>query len=116
MLVLSVLFNAYGVFLIKKRLNELGEIRVESLQLIGSYGVAFLNSAGALTGVILFVLAPFLFAVAVSRMEISIAYPVQVGLNFMCIVLLALLFLGEPLTLHKTIGMILVLASIYFFM
>ena len=86
MLILSVIFNAYGVFLIKQRLNILGEIPLHSISIMINYILEFLKSPITIIGVVMFGLAPFFFAVAISRMEISIAYPVQVGLNFVIIV------------------------------
>ena len=114
MLVLSVVFNAYSIFLIKRRLNELGEINLNSFLFVFNYGLEFLKSSGAITGLILFLAAPFFLAVAVSRMELTIAYPVQVGLNFILVIVLSLIYLGESLTLEKGIGIGLVIGSIYF--
>ena len=115
MLSLSVLFNAYGVFVIKYKINELGEIQLNSFHFVIKYVVALLKSPLVISGVVLFFLAPFLFAIALSRMEISIAYPVQVGLNFIFLLLLAFIFLGESLTISKIVGISLVICSIYFF-
>lgn len=114
MLILSVVFNAYSIFLIKRRLNELGEIKLESFGFLFNYGLEFLKSPGALIGLVLFVAAPFFLAVAVSRMELTIAYPVQVGLNFVMVIALSVFYLGESLTVEKGIGIGLVLGSIYF--
>jgi multidrug transporter EmrE-like cation transporter len=114
MLVISVVFNALGVFIIKMRINVLGPIKIESLREIMSYFLMLCKSPIVLSGLLMFSLAPFLFAIALSRMEITIAYPVQIGLNFVILFVLAVLFLGETLTIHKMIGTVLVLISIYF--
>ncbi len=114
MLFLSVLFNAYGVFVIKYKINELGEIPLNSFHFVMKYFIALLKSPLVISGVVLFFIAPFLFAIALSRMEISIAYPAQVGLNFIFLLLLAFIFLGENLTINKIIGISLVICSIYF--
>ena len=115
MLCIGVIFNVIGVFVIKMKLNELGPMKVDSFKAILSYLVVMCKSPVVIVGVTLFFLAPFVLAVALSRMEISIAYPAQVGLNFLILFILAVLFLGETLTIHKIIGALLVLASIYFF-
>lgn len=114
MLLLSVLFNAYGAFIIKYKMNELGEMRLNSFNFIMTYFTALLKSPLVVSGIVLFFLAPFLFAVALSRMEISVAYPAQVGLNFIFLLFLAVMFLGENLTINKAIGISLVICSIYF--
>ena len=114
MLVLSVLFNVCGIFVIKMRLNELGPLPFDSVKAVLSYFLLLLKAPLVIGGVILFFIAPFLFAVALSRMEIAVAYPAQIGLNFLFLILLALLVLGEPMTPFKGIGMVLILIGIYF--
>lgn len=114
MLILSVVFNAVGVFVIKMRLNELGAITFESVTRVFQYFALMLKSPLVVGGIVLFFLAPFLFAVALSRMEIVVAYPAQIGLNFLILVVLAVLFLGEQVTLLKIIGTVLIFAGVYF--
>jgi len=114
MLIISVLFNALGVFFIKARINVLGEIPCNSIKALFSYFFELAKSPFADLGLILFALAPFLFAIALSRMEIVVAYPVQIGLNFLILLILALLFLGETITLYKALGIICIIAGILF--
>ncbi|MBF0522813.1 MAG: EamA family transporter [Candidatus Omnitrophica bacterium] len=114
LLVISVVFNVYGVFVIKLKLNELGPVKTESFKAVFSYFCLLLKSPLVLSGVVVFFLAPFLFAMALSRMQIAIAYPVQIGLNFILLILLAVIFLGEHLTLYKILGMILIFSGVYF--
>jgi multidrug transporter EmrE-like cation transporter len=109
MLTLSVIFNAFGVFVIKLKLNELGPIKVDSIRGTIDYFFLLLKSPLVVVGVVLFFLAPFLFAIALSRMEIAVAYPVQIGLNFIILLLLALFVLGEQLTIYKSVAITLVL-------
>ncbi|MCA9405544.1 MAG: EamA family transporter [Candidatus Omnitrophica bacterium] len=108
MLILSVICNAVGAFVIKMRLNELGAVQFESFMSIFRYFIELLKSPLVIFGTVLFFLAPFLFAVSLSRMEITVAYPVQVGLNFLLVLVLALIFLGEHLTPLKIVGIVFV--------
>lgn len=114
LLVLSVLFNVYGIFVIKARINELGPVGVQSLKSIIGYFLLLLKSPLVFSGVILFFIAPFLFAVALSRMDIVVAYPAQIGLNFLILMGLAVILLGESLTFARIIGSCLVIAGIIF--
>lgn len=109
----SVLFNALGVFIIKSKLNLLGEISFSSFSKIVSYFFSLIKFPIVILGLILFFLAPFLFATSLSRLQLSVAYPVQVGLNFIIVLILALLFLGESLTLNKILAIFLLLISIF---
>jgi len=114
MLFLSVLFNVYAVFIIKLRLNELGPIKMEKIGAMVEYFFVLLKSPLVFGAIVLFSIAPFLFAIALSRMEIAIAYPAQVGLNFLFLILLAFIFLGEQMTVYKVTGIIFVLLGIFF--
>jgi multidrug transporter EmrE-like cation transporter len=51
---------------------------------------------------------------ALSRMEISLAYPVAVGLTFVVVILFGLLFFGESVNTYKIIRIALVFPSIFF--
>ncbi|MFH1360505.1 MAG: EamA family transporter [Candidatus Omnitrophota bacterium] len=114
MLILSVLCNAGGVFIIKWRLNEMGAIKCDSLRSVFAYFLLFIRSPLVILGLVLFFAAPFLFAIALSRMDITVAYPAQVGLNFLILIILAVFVLGEQMTSLKFIGIILVVLGIYF--
>ncbi len=114
MLVLSVFFNAYGVFVIKLKLNELGPIKLEGIKPVLNYFLLVIKNPLVVFGIILFFLAPFLFTVALSRMSLSIAYPAQIGLNFLLLLLFGLIILKETLNFAKIIGIILILGGILF--
>jgi len=114
MLIVSVVFNALGVFIIKLRLNELGVIKMDAVRTVFSYFFVMVKSPLVIVGLVLFFLAPFIFAIALSRMEIVVAYPAQIGLNFLILVLLAIVFLGEHITSVKIIGTVLILSGVYF--
>ncbi len=114
MLIVSVLFNVYGVFVIKLKLNELGAIKLDSLKTTLSYFLILMKSPLVISGVILFFIAPFVFVIALSRMDIVVAYPIQIGLNFLFLVLLALIFLGEKITVYKFIGIFFIFIGMYF--
>ncbi|MBF0385869.1 MAG: EamA family transporter [Candidatus Omnitrophica bacterium] len=113
-LIASVVFNAFGVFVIKLRLNECGAFKPETLKAGIFYFLALMKSPLVVLGVILFFIAPFLFTIALSRMSLAIAYPVQVGLNFVFLLLLAVFILKESLSLLKIIGIILILLGCFF--
>jgi multidrug transporter EmrE-like cation transporter len=112
-LVASVLMNAYGAFIIKLRLNELGAFQMTTLKNASIYFFDLFKTPLAFTAGVLFAVSPFLFAIALSRMEITVAYPVQIGLNFVIVVLLALFFLGEQLTLIKCLGILFVFMGVF---
>jgi multidrug transporter EmrE-like cation transporter len=112
LLLVSVVFDATGIFAIKLTLNRLGQIPVGSLSALAAYFIDLLGQPVLILGGVLFILAPFVFAAALSRMEVTTAYPVQVGLNFGLLVTLAVIFLGERLTVFKSLGLALLVVSV----
>ena len=112
MLITSVLFNALGVFIIKLKLNEYGAIQMDSFKTVVNYFLLLVKSPFVVFGLVIFFLSPFLFTIALSRMEIAVAYPVQIGLNFLFLLILAVVVLGEQLTLFKILGICFIMIGI----
>jgi len=113
-LILSALCNALGVFIIKIGLNRQGAVYFSPLREVVFYFFRLLKSPLVISGGLLFFLAPFLFATALSRMDISVAQPAQVGLNFSILMLCAVFFLKEKFSFRKGFGVLLVLLAIFF--
>lgn len=65
-------------------------------------------------GAVLFVASPFLFAISLSRMEMSIAYPAKTILSTGVALLAGVLLLGETLSVFQLAGCILLAISTYF--
>ena len=112
LLVISVCFNALGAIVIKWKLNEIGKIEFESFRKIMDYGLIFLKSPLVVISVILFFASPFLFGVALSRLPLLIAYPVQIGLNFLLVLLFSVFFLSESITPVKLAGILFIMVGV----
>lgn len=111
-LIISAAANAFGAFVIKMNLNAAGPAPVtRPLAMIG-YFFSLLRSPLVVFGVLLFFASPFLYSIALSRMEVSIAQPAFVGLNFSLLVICATTILRESWTWRKGLGMVLVVAGL----
>ncbi|WP_244514792.1 multidrug efflux SMR transporter [Ensifer sp. LCM 4579] len=55
-----------------------------------------------------------LFAKALDSMEVSVAYPILAGSGFAMLMVASYYVFGEPLRLHKWIGLALIVAGIIF--
>jgi multidrug transporter EmrE-like cation transporter len=107
-----VLLNSFGALVIKYRINKMGEIQYNSFRLIISYFIELLRSPLIICGVLSIFLSAFLWMIALSRLQISLAYPVAVGLNFIIVVSIALIFLREQLPVDKMAAILLIIISI----
>lgn len=114
LVLLCVFCDVAGIVAIKWEINRLGEIPLASLSLIWDYFINLAITPLAVAGGFLFLAAPFFFAAALSRMDISTAYPVTVGLNMFGLIALSVLFLGESLSFYKITGMALITGSLFF--
>lgn len=109
----NVLFNAIGALAIKYQVNKLGEINLSSLRASGTYFLKLLSSIVVLTGLVAVVIAAGLWMLALSRLNLSIAYPIATGLNFIVVVSAAILFFKESLAPKKVLALFLSLCSIF---
>lgn len=110
---LYVVFNSAGALLIKNQINALGPVRLVSFSSTLFYFGKLLSSWQVVGGFAAIFISALAWMTALSRMELSIAYPIAVGLNFLLIVGLSFLFFSEPLTFYKVLGVFLLLAGLF---
>jgi len=112
MILIGVFMNVLGAYVVKLKINELGGIQFESIKTVITYFWNLASFPLAFMGGILIMAAPFPLAIALSRMELSTAYPASVGLNFIILLPLTTIFLGESLVWTKIIAIILIIISL----
>lgn len=104
------LFNSIGTLIIKYYVDQMGIIKMDGFI---SYFLKFFTTPVVILGFASIFLSSFLWIIAISRMELSIAFPVGIGLNFLFVLLGSLLFFGENITAYKVGGICLILMSLY---
>ncbi len=114
LIIISALFDTYAAFIVKMKFNQLGPIDFSSFQSVLKYLMTFLKSPILISAVITFALAPCLWFLALNRLDLSIGYPSLVGFHLVFILIFGIFFLGEPLTLGKVTGVVLVMISFFF--
>lgn len=113
MIVLAAIMDAFGAFVVKMRIDEIGPINFESLRIVIDYFFSLIRSPLALTGGVCILISPIPYAIALSRMEVSVVYPVSVALNFLILIPMTIFFLGESFSLSKAVGIFLIVVSLY---
>ena len=108
-----VVLNSFGALIIKYKINAIGEVQLGSLKSIINYFIELLKSPLIICGILSIFISAFAWMTALSRLQISLAYPVAVGLNFFVVVTVALIFFGEQLSVGKVIGIVLIFISIF---
>ena len=106
----TIFFTVYSQLVIRWQMSEVGPLPPGILEKIQFIAALFLNP-WILSSVLATFLAGVSWMLAMMRFEISYAYP-WVSLNFVIILLLAILFLGESYTHLKLLGTVLIMMGI----
>jgi multidrug transporter EmrE-like cation transporter len=107
---LCIALTVYGQMVLKWRLNLLGSPPPG----VGSTLVFVLRSltdVWILSTYVAALVASFTWMAALTRFELSLAYPFM-SLAFVCVLVLGILFFGESLTFTKVAGTLLVVAGL----
>ena len=107
-----VILNSFGALAIKQAVHHIGMAQASSLKDVVSFFAATFVSPLVLPGLFAIGLSACAWIIALSRMELSIAYPVAVALNCLIVVSAGLALYGETLSLNKLVGIGLLLSSI----
>lgn len=113
MVLAYILLNSFGALIIKYKINEMGTIQLSSFRFVIKYFYELIKSPLIICGIFSIFISAFVWMVALSRLQISIAYPVAVGLNFIVVVTVALIFFKEHLSVEKIIGIVLIFISVF---
>lgn len=106
----TVLFTVYGQLIIKWRIPKYGELPTELSDKIFFLLKLFLDPF-ILSGFVAAFLAALSWMAAMTKFEISFAYPFM-SLSFVLVLIISAILLGETITLGKIIGLILIIMGI----
>lgn len=107
-LALAIVFNASANILMKLGAKQIGGL---SLSFAGLK--AFVLSPFIVVGVISFGLTLVLYTYVLSRMNLSVAYPLMTSVGFLIVAGFSALYLRETIHLPQIIGMVLVVGGLY---
>jgi multidrug transporter EmrE-like cation transporter len=115
LVIVASLMNVLGVFLVKLQINLISpQLSMNTLKGVGSLFYSLLQSPSALLGGGLVFLAPVPVAIVLTKMEISIVYPILVALTCLFLFPITFFYLGETMSKEKVIGVCLLVLSLYF--
>ena len=110
----AAVMDVIGAFVVKEKINQLGSVNYGSFYNVIEYLMNLAKFPTVWFGTFLILTAPLPYALALSRMELSTAYPVIVTLNALLLIPIAVIFLNESLTLYKILGFIIIIVGLYF--
>lgn len=107
-----VVLNSFGALAIKHTVHRTGAADPASINAILSFFATVLCSPLVVSGLFAIGLSACAWIIALSRMEVSTAYPVAVALNCAVVVSTGLVAYGESLSWTKLVGIALLLFSL----
>ncbi len=110
----AAVMDVIGAFVVKEKINKLGSVDYSGIYNVLEYLINLAKFPAVWFGTFLILTAPLPYALALSRMELSTAYPVIVTLNALLLIPVAVIFLNETLTLYKILGFIIIIVGLYF--
>ena len=105
-----ILFTVYGQLVLKWRMNLKGQLPAEITDKILFMAKLFLDP-WLLSGFGAAFVASLFWMAAMTKFEISFAYPFM-SLSFVLVLILSILIFGETFTWGKVIGLLLIVAGI----
>jgi multidrug transporter EmrE-like cation transporter len=110
-LALAILFNAGANILIKIAMQK-SPVLIEQGAVAGSLLQAVKNPL-LLLGVTFFGLALVAYSAVLSKINLSIAYPVMTGAGFLIVFFVSALYLREQISYLHVLGSVLILAGVW---
>jgi len=107
-----VVLNSFGALAIKHTVHRIGMADATSMKAMVSFLTATFLSPLVLLGLFAIGLSACAWIIALSRMELSVAYPVAVALNCLIVVSTGLGVYGELLNWSKLTGIGLLFCSL----
>lgn len=106
----GVLLNAAAQLLLKAGASSVGPLRAD-MGSLGHAGIALMRHPGILGGLACYVVSVMIWIVALSRVEVSIAYP-MLSIGYVVNALLAWWLFGEAVNLQRWAGIAVILVGV----
>ncbi|MBT8056355.1 MAG: EamA family transporter [Xanthomonadales bacterium] len=106
----TIFFTVYGQLILKWRIQLYGSLPEPFLKKI-SFLFSLLLDPFVFSGFISAIIASFFWMAAMTKFELSFAYPFM-ALSFVLVFIFSAWLLNEALTIHKVVGMALIVAGI----
>jgi len=98
---------------LKKGLKTTGEFKLTSLCDFGITIIKLSQNRFIVIGIFIATISAFFWLTIISRIDLTIAFPISGGIFFILLFLMSWIFLGESITFIKIIGITIILLGIY---
>ncbi len=108
---ISIFFNVSGQYSIKLGMNKFGALELNNT-IFATFSKILIHP-NILIGLAFYVISAFSWLIALSKLELSIAYPL-LSIGYIIIMFISYFFLNESLGINKIIGTLLIISGIFF--
>ena len=105
----AIILNVCGHLFLKAGMNKLGAISID--QLLVSFDRIF-STPFVILGLLSYVSSVAMYMVVLSKIDISYAYPLMMGVGYVLIVLFSWQIFGEPFSTFKWVGIAFILIGV----
>jgi multidrug transporter EmrE-like cation transporter len=108
---ICVFFNVSGQYTLKVGMNKFGEIAVD--QNLPLTMLKVLSMPTTVLGLSFYILGSFAWLIALSKVELSLAYPL-LSIGYIIIMFVSFFLLNETMSLSKVFGTLMIVGGIIF--
>ena len=113
LIIFAAFIDVLAVLIIKIRLNVLGAIQFDGFLNVLKYCVKVINTPVTFFATLFLFLSPVVYAFALSRINLSIAYPIIIAFSSIFLLAFSTIILNETLTTKHLIGVLFILVGIF---
>ena len=106
----TILFTVYGQLILKWRMNKVNDFPEPALEKI-IFLLKFVFEPFVFSSFVAAFVAALFWMAAMSKFDVSYAYPFMSG-AFIIVFVLSVIFFNEPISWHKILGLILIVSGI----
>jgi multidrug transporter EmrE-like cation transporter len=114
-LFLAAFLDSFTLYLVKWRANVVGRFEFTSLLDSFLYFKEFLQHPVMILGFISFFSGPFFGYIAITRLNLTIAYPVSVIMHIIITFAFGVVLLNEQVGFYKILGIAFLTSGLFFF-
>ena len=113
LIIIAAIVDVISIIIIKSRLNLLGPVKYTSIIDVVVYCINVIKTPQTFFASVLLVLSPIFYGLALSKINLSLAYPLIVAFSAILLVTTSYFYLGENITFKQILGTILIILGVF---
>lgn len=111
LVLISVLISVVGQILLKKGMLQVGKFEFSAVANILPQFIKAFSNPWVLAGFLFYFLSSLFWIIALSKVDLSVAYPL-LSCGYILVLLASWLFFNEPVTAIRWLGVLIIMAGV----